>query len=162
MIFDQQVELFELRLHVVNVSEIVVPAKHVSAKSQSLNSSSAPLKAVAVFSRASSFATVTVLTAPELDLLSVSFSDKSRWTVSASPYISASICSGVIIAPATHQFPEYAVSHEFPTRRLSTKEFFQLRSAIMAECDRCHACCARCCGKVFETDITLGLRVMSW
>ena len=123
MIFDQQVELFELRLHVVSVSEIVVPAKHVSAKSQSLNSSSAPLKAVAVFSRASSFATVTVLTAPELDLLSVSFSDKSRWTVSASPYISswslASICSGVIIAPATHQFPEYAVSHEFPTRRLS-------------------------------------------
>ena len=41
--------------------------EHVSANSQSLYSSSAPLKAVGLFSLATSFATVTVLTAPTVD-----------------------------------------------------------------------------------------------
>ena len=45
----------------------IIPTKHVSAKSQSLYLSSAPLNAVGLFSRATSFAIVNVLTAPAVD-----------------------------------------------------------------------------------------------
>ena len=51
----------------VNNVPSIVPTKHVSANSQSLCSSSYPLKGVGLFSRATSFAIVTVLTAPTVD-----------------------------------------------------------------------------------------------
>ena len=59
------------------------------------------------------------------------------------------------------QVPEYTFSCKIPTRCRSTKEILQLRSATLQSVTSVTHTTQYCCGKVFETEMTQGLRAMS-
>ena len=123
-------DIVERSRPLVNNVPSIVPTKHVSANSQSLCSSSAPLKAIGLFSLATSFAFVTVLTAP------------TRWTVSLSP--PAFVLASSLLWMFRLQRKRFRARFQLAAQHERVINSAPLPCKVRQVS---HVCCARCDGK---------------